>query len=137
ARDPAGDRRAARRIPRDAALLIPSARLLRTPHGTPRSPPGVASMSRATQFGQGNATRSLAAEMRQGFGRVLGFGYSSCALSTGGTGGSTMPRPIAAALRRALRRRWQQGQDATTIAAELGLAARTVRRFLSRLRQRP
>jgi hypothetical protein len=48
-----------------------------------------------------------------------------------------MPRPIAAALRRALRRRWQQGQDAPTIAAALGLAERTVRRFLRRLRQQP
>src|SRR5262249_19649625 len=45
-----------------------------------------------------------------------------------------MPQPIATPVRQAIRQRWLVGQDSRTIAWELGLAERTVRRFLRRLR---
>src|SRR5438067_1817964 len=46
-----------------------------------------------------------------------------------------MPRPLATPVRQAIAWRWRQGQDARTIADDLGLVARTVRRFLRRLRR--
>src|SRR5437763_6038129 len=44
-----------------------------------------------------------------------------------------MPQPIPVPLRRALWRRFQQGQSPATIAAALGLSVRTVRHLLRRL----
>jgi transposase len=46
-----------------------------------------------------------------------------------------MPRSLPLPLRRALCRRWQRGQGARDIADALGLAPRTVRRLLRRLRR--
>src|SRR5690242_15555908 len=46
-----------------------------------------------------------------------------------------MPRPVPLPIRRAVCRRWRRGQPARAIADDLGLAPRTVRRLLGRLRQ--
>jgi hypothetical protein len=46
-----------------------------------------------------------------------------------------MPRPLPVPVRRAIWRRYQDGQDGPTIAQDLGLAPRTVRRLIHRLRQ--
>jgi hypothetical protein len=47
-----------------------------------------------------------------------------------------MPRPLPVPIRQALWQRAGKDQDAATIAAELGLAPRTVRRLIDRLQQR-
>src|SRR5438874_1742344 len=49
-------------------------------------------------------------------------------------GGLAMPRPLPVPVRRALYRRWCQGQAASAIAAALGLALTTVCSLLRRFR---
>ena len=47
-----------------------------------------------------------------------------------------MPRPLPVPVRQAIWRRSQHGQDGSAIAADLGLAPRTVRRLIRSFRQR-